>query len=360
MVSKTKDREIHHFINTDYFNHPTIAKNKTRRFNGVAKRSKDAVVRVHQRFFPEISLFQASILDEKSTRTADMEKYARLILILFLPYRSNQDLTKHGSYVNHVRYLYKRKKYISETEIKYLQNVQDMKSNFTRVGRINDDLQKCTEPYKPPDTNCSRLTNNDDEDDKEEEKNIITQQIAEELLELMESEIEKNVKFNMGLPAEINLQEMRMKGRNMSGYKHISKQDVDTKENEVCSSHTSFISVATENAEHQEDEIEQVKDRQPITRTKIRLLLQKQERRNGHTFVPREKRATMQIANGSTSSIVDWGKKACLDKMQQRAFEVITASFVLTFFDEAKTQGDDFAKRKDPFTKKNAITNYGS
>jgi hypothetical protein len=37
-------------------------------------------------------------------------------------------------------------------------------------------------------------------------------------------------------------------------------------------------------------------------------------------------------ANGSVKSIVDWARKAKLDERQRRAFEIITGTFVLTFF----------------------------
>ena len=39
--------------------------------------------------------------------------------------------------------------------------------------------------------------------------------------------------------------------------------------------------------------------------------------------------------NGSAKSIIKWGCKCNLDKHQRHAFEVITASFVLTYFKDA-------------------------
>ena len=39
--------------------------------------------------------------------------------------------------------------------------------------------------------------------------------------------------------------------------------------------------------------------------------------------------------NGSAKSIIEWGCKCNLDKHQRHAFEVITASFVLTYFKNA-------------------------
>ena len=40
-------------------------------------------------------------------------------------------------------------------------------------------------------------------------------------------------------------------------------------------------------------------------------------------------------ANGSAKRIIQWGCKCNLDNHQRRAFEVITASFVLTYFKDA-------------------------
>ena len=39
--------------------------------------------------------------------------------------------------------------------------------------------------------------------------------------------------------------------------------------------------------------------------------------------------------NGSAKSIIEWGCKCNLDKHQRHALEVITASFVLTYFKNA-------------------------
>ena len=43
-------------------------------------------------------------------------------------------------------------------------------------------------------------------------------------------------------------------------------------------------------------------------------------------------RAEVIQANGTAESIVEWGKKSKLDPGQRQAFEIITASFVLTFY----------------------------
>ena len=57
-------------------------------------------------------------------------------------------------------------------------------------------------------------------------------------------------------------------------------------------------------------------------------------------------------ANGSARSIIEWGCKCNLDNHQRHAFEVITASFVLTYFKDAgknneeMTTGDNQSRTK--------------
>ena len=46
-------------------------------------------------------------------------------------------------------------------------------------------------------------------------------------------------------------------------------------------------------------------------------------------------------ANGSVKSIIEWGCKCNLDNHQRHAFEVITASFVLTYFKDARKNNEE-------------------
>ena len=50
-------------------------------------------------------------------------------------------------------------------------------------------------------------------------------------------------------------------------------------------------------------------------------------------------------ANGSAKSIIEWGCKCNLDNHQRRAFEVITASFVLTYFKDAAKNNEEMTTR---------------
>ena len=50
-------------------------------------------------------------------------------------------------------------------------------------------------------------------------------------------------------------------------------------------------------------------------------------------------------ANGSAKSIIEWGCKCNLDNHQRRAFEVIMASFVLTYFKDAGKNNEEMTSR---------------
>jgi hypothetical protein len=64
----------------------------------------------------------------------------------------------------------------------------------------------------------------------------------------------------------------------------------------------------------------------PTQREIVRLLFNRTRRRSAMNVLP---------ANGSARSIKDWGKKARLNKEQRQAFEIMTATFILTFFAKA-------------------------
>ena len=56
-----------------------------------------------------------------------------------------------------------------------------------------------------------------------------------------------------------------------------------------------------------------------------------------------EQAAAIQLcdANGSAKSIIEWGCKCNLDNHQRHAFEVIMASFILTYFKDAGKNNEE-------------------
>jgi hypothetical protein len=70
----------------------------------------------------------------------------------------------------------------------------------------------------------------------------------------------------------------------------------------------------------------------------VQLLLQRSVSRTRHNLFKHNPGVLVPDANGSISSIIGWGRAATLDPIQKRAFQSITAAFVLTFF---KTTTED-------------------
>ena len=69
----------------------------------------------------------------------------------------------------------------------------------------------------------------------------------------------------------------------------------------------------------------------------VSVLLTKTNQRQKHIMEIVKQPAAIQLcdANESAKSIIEWGCKCNLDNHQRRAFEVIMASFVLTYFKDA-------------------------
>ena len=75
----------------------------------------------------------------------------------------------------------------------------------------------------------------------------------------------------------------------------------------------------------------------------VSVLLTKTNRQQKNIMQIVKQAAAIQLcdANGSAKSIIEWGCKCNLDNHQRCAFEVITASFVLTYFKDAGKNNEE-------------------
>ena len=79
----------------------------------------------------------------------------------------------------------------------------------------------------------------------------------------------------------------------------------------------------------------------------VSVLLTKTNRREKNIMQIVKQTAAIQLcdANGSAKSIIKWGCKCNLDNHQRHAFEVIMASFVLTYFKDAGKNNEEMTTR---------------
>ena len=71
------------------------------------------------------------------------EQYAAIILLLFYPYRSQDDLELNGSYWNKYKYVIENNM-LSAKSLEVCQNIQDISYNCSKLKQAKDELQQTT------------------------------------------------------------------------------------------------------------------------------------------------------------------------------------------------------------------------
>ena len=175
----------------------------------------------------------------------------------------------------------------------------------------------------------------------------------ENFIELLDSEFESESRSKMkenSMPQNLDLQKIRDKGRLKCGYTCLAQ--MSTTHQPAPSLIVTGVNPSMVIDEVHQEEATLPKHTEITQKEIVRLILTKKTRRkrNFHgTGVGGMETETME-ANGSCRSIIEWAKRAGLDQGQKRAFEVITGSFVLTFFNEA-IEADDGTRTRAAFVR---------
>jgi hypothetical protein len=243
---------------------------------------------------------------------------------------------------------------IGETAFTFLQNIQDCKANSFRLIRVDDDLQRSTEPYhtNPYDNNTAPPSDPDHEDVVDAD-GLTEGERLDEVLRLLDVEacgdpLSRNDQgseqflTNGGLPSSISVTAIRQKGAHKCGYECLADMsptivpdaepliqtqpaDIPPQQNDTGQN------ASTSSADNVNEQ------RTPSQRDIVNILLRRTSRRS-RTFQEisnRNEAVDVLEANGSVRSIIDWAKKAGLDRGQRRAFEIMTSTFILTFYLDA-------------------------
>ena len=337
-TSKNRN-ELLQFIATNEFTHPSFRSRSGKHLQGVRLRKKPAIPSVLQYEFPDTAGFGGNILNESLPISEATEKYAELCLLLFLPYRSMTDLkaTNTQTYTDKLRSAV-RSGVINTQARTMLQNIQDSKSNSFRLKLINDDLQRVTKLHVPE--SRQQQSNDDEEDDV-----YMVGPDLDKLIELTEQANTSSPTRTSGV--SLSLAKLRNKGAHQCGYKCLCP---------LSKSNETDPFVITSNQTNPTMNVAQSPPSPSINVTKpsaselVALLFTKTSRKQ-KTFHEMMGPVDVYEANGSVRSIVDWATKAGLDIDQRRAFEIITATFILTFFNDPAIhqipfQGRSFQRRE--------------
>jgi PIF1-like helicase len=336
VVRKTRKNEeqLLQFHN-GYFQHPSYQAKTQHFLQGVRLRHKKHLIKIFQYDFPDTAQFGGSILDANIIPNEIMETYSKHALLLFLPCRQLSDIHLNNSCTFKLREMI-HLKIIGEKAMNYLQNIQDVHSNCFRITKLEDDLQRNTKAYHSVEANSNIHCSEEDESSEIEGVQL------DDLLHVLELESEiydgnEIVEANRYLPQSFCSNTIRQKGVLNCGYDSLARMNVTSYNNRPCFELQSMtqqnISTDEEDAINSNDYIFYKAPRQQEI---ISILLSKRSRRT-RTFEEITNNPALVIvleANGSVESIVDWAINANLDNRQKRAFEIITGSFLLTFYSD--------------------------
>jgi hypothetical protein len=310
-------------------------------------------VKVLQYDFIDTAEFGGSLLDENHTISECMDKYCEQVLLLFHPLRQLVDIAQDGSYCVRLREAV-RNGIIGERAQTFLENMQDCKSNSFRVKHVGDDLQRDTVPFKSTDNGDSTSATNDNGSvDDDNDAAIVEGERLDHILTLLD--MEANTATSTGhsagngtLPSSISVAAIRQKGTLKCGYECLADMTCNMEQNSgpliqaeqpEAAPDNGTAPVAGENMGQQ--------NRIPSQRDIVNLLLSGKSRRS-RTFqeISNSTEAVDVLqANGSVRSIIDWAKKAGLDRGQRRAFEILTSTFILIFFSVEPEQTESRGQR---------------
>ena len=340
------------YENMQHFTHPSIGNNRKAK-QGIVLHDQPVLPKIQQWALPDTTIFNGDILDLLTPMTATTEKYARFILILFLPHWCDADLTIPGSSFpyseklcqvvqqnkHHTASNMPHKVIFDDCAVAFLNNVENSRTNCLRCKVPEDDL--CMETIKLNSglNDFSYLV--DKWEDKSNEDLCETELISS-ILNLVTDSTSNHLRSN-GMPQHFHLGHFRKKSRKQCGQHCISKP-LQASRDVLCTLNNNPFITTVHNAAPDDKSTKATESPSQQTHSHMalaELLLTKTStvRRDEEFKGNPDPDTPIKSANGMVRSIIWWAKAASLDDFQRRAFEITVASFLLTFFREADLSG---------------------
>jgi hypothetical protein len=332
--AKRQNHDTYFFTNED---HPG------KKYLIVRPRLIDVIPKLPFWSFGDAKNFHCDIMNDiDAPITQAMEDYAENVLLLFTSYRQKEDLQEDGSFVKNLRtWLPTTETHQRRKITTFLQNIQDV-FNSLNMEREEDDLSRTTEPFYEAEQE------NDPTDTIYQPDNIAFDSWLLEML--MNDERQVNDGSQQALPE--SLQYLINKGKNNCGTRNIANivdRSTESFYNNSISNDNNLINIENisnnlitnlnfithiSNTEQSHVAIQESILTEPTVSKQclVNLLLSQCTRRLTSTTA--NEPVFKVIASGTCESIVKWGLKT-LDHVQQRAFQILTGTFILTFFDDA-------------------------
>ena len=282
--------------------------------------------------FPDAASFGGNIFDLNGIQVTDtVQKFCQSVLILYHPFRSSSDLTVDGSY--HLKFITLfPTRYLPPHIESVLNNVQ-MFYNSLRLPAREDPLAETTVPFSSSTTSQSHTP--DEEDDPDDT-----------FLDGLFGFLDPSTIQHPSNP-QYSLFQLKKSGARHCGFENLPTHFPTSSDTSTCQNPTPvgafqpcipFIynlptSSNTNLDNSSASAIHSQKRDNPSLEALMKLTYPSSRRRleeNG-TFTS----TPLVDADGTASSIVEWSQQPNLnfDSVQMLAFQIVTAAFVLTYFD---------------------------
>jgi hypothetical protein len=316
---------------TEYFEY--TQKHSFRTTEGVVYRKTTAVPSFAWNWLGSTKSFKTSILhptDEQASDHRQKQDYAFRFMLLFLPFRSKDDFDNDGCYQNDFQKAYREDR-ITDEMIQIANNIQTIHNSLASDIPPNTLTAKTSDP-KAGDS--ERRT----EDDDDEDYDALLANIGDLFASLTNGE---------GLSEDTNTFDVNF----------------GTKETEeTIISDTELQGVIQEcdlkdNSDRPQSMVYPVERFVSTTQNLNTLAMHTIITRSEANEDPNTPEKEIVNANGTWQSIAKWGENDGLDNEQQTAFEVLAATFVLSFYDEATVEAvtdqtyNQFVERKNGLSK---------
>ena len=347
-TSQNDTKDCPRFINTDEFQHPSFLESQAYFREAIKKRAIHKLSKITQYDFPDTASFSSALTDPEGEINENMEQYSEQVLLLFHHYRKREDLYLHNSFTKLLRCLIFENK-LHPMAPMFLQNIQDTKCNNFRMTLINDDLQRHTvPPYFGDDIPLENVNEEMEQDMCQMNSEYIDELINTLDLELLDDD--QQFQDADAILSNYSSKSIRHRGRLNCGYDAMPDNSImePIKEPFVEYKNETELESNMDPFQHDTDPLYIPSKSEIVT-----LLIEHSEYSKQvlmHVDNKPIEHSVLQ-ANGSARSIINWSTQAKLDRKQRRAFEIITSSFVLSFFNNTSGEEDGNRKKRKCTTK---------
>ena len=285
--------------------------------------------------------FQNSLLKPSESTDSDYyikENYALRFMLLFLPFRSHADLQIDGSYIKAFQKAHKEDRFEPEM-IKVANNIQNLLDSVDS-GFPDHPLNGFTIPVTEEDPNSQ---------EEEEEPDSLLFEIGEYL-----SRTEKRRNLNQDATS------FYPKFVSDKFDQHESESEKNSKSDVVLKNVIEHVASPTK-SDQSDSTFENCNRFCPKISQLNSLFLQDLERTTESTNNPSTSEKPKRIinANGTWESIIRWGINAELDLEQFTAFEILAATYVLSFYNEAEMDTQDLQTFRENKKHLEELAQYG-